>query len=120
MITLLVLLSFTVTTLLLRRNSSQKKSKSVIKVSERAWIINNKFIDLDNNNLTPEQDFNNSRLDFEIAEARRYNERVQLENKRKIKEWEVFLKANPTHPFKACPGLDMSMPKRVIGIRYVK
>lgn len=73
MIALFIVLSFAVTTLLLRRNSSQKKNNSVIKVSERAWIINNKLIDLDAQEKREEEvrKMNKAMFDFEVGVAER-------------------------------------------------
>lgn len=73
----------------------------------------------DSKTLTPQQHLHNSRLDFEIMMANKQNERVKKYNKEQIERWNKFLKENPDYPFKACPTLDLSAPKRVIGIRYV-
>lgn len=66
--------------------------------------------------LTDAQVENNRRLDIEIEEARRHNERVDKSNAEKLEAW----KKDPRYgkPYFACKNLDMSY-KRVIGIRYV-
>lgn len=69
------------------------------------------------NKLTDTQVEHNRRLDFEIEEARRHNERVDRSNAEKLESW----KKDPRYgkPFFGCLNLDMSAPKIVIGIRYV-
>lgn len=72
-----------------------------------------------NTELTEAQRFHNLRLDFEIKMADRHNKHVNEMNKLKIDAWERQNKQNPEqfHPF---PNIDMSMPRRVFGIRYVE
>jgi len=69
--------------------------------------------------LTPEQISHNARLDMEIAEDKNHNKLVEELNNYKMKAWKNYLEENPDCPFKSCHGLDLSSPKRVIGIRYV-
>lgn len=66
--------------------------------------------------LTPAQEFHNAMLDFEIAQANRENKRREEENQRKIERWR---KDHPESDYLSCPNLDLTAPKRVIGIRYV-
>lgn len=60
--------------------------------------------------LTPAQELQNRMLDFEIEEARLFNERLDV----KHKEW--LANAEKTGDYR---GLDVTSYKRVIGIRYV-
>lgn len=73
MIAIAIILSFTVTTLLLRRGKSKSKASGIIKVSERAWIINNKFIDLDAEEARAKDVARMDKMmfDFEVDVARR-------------------------------------------------
>ena len=70
--------------------------------------------------LTIQQEQSNFDLDLRIKEAELHNKHVYESNAAKIANWKKFLEANPDYPIKTPPGLDLSMPKCVIGIRYVE
>lgn len=75
--------------------------------------------------LTESQKMHNRILDFEIDEANRHNKLKEEIHQLKMKQWEHYreksLKENPNQWIpETYPDMDMTAPKRVIGIRYVE
>lgn len=75
--------------------------------------------------LTPAQKLHNRLLDLEIDQADRYNKMKEEIHQTRMKQWAEFreseLKKNPDQYIPlSYPNMDMSAPKRVIGIRYVE
>lgn len=74
--------------------------------------------------MTEAQKQHNRLLDLEIDQANRHNKMKEEIHQMKMKQWAEFreseLKKNPDQwiPL-SYPNMDMTAPKRVIGIRYV-
>lgn len=62
----------------------------------------------------------NERLNADRALAKLEDEQRDESNRIKIEANNKFLKENPDYPYKACPNLDFTPPRRVHGIRYVE
>lgn len=70
--------------------------------------------------LTNAQILHNNLLDMEIEDAHRRNKLDKEHNDRVLAAHEQWLKGNPDYPFKSCPNLIITAPRKVIGIRYVE
>ncbi len=69
--------------------------------------------------LSELQKLSNAALDLEIENARRYNERMDEQDRIAREKYAQYLEANPNTLMKSCPGLSVYR-KHVHGIRYVE